>query len=302
MAIVTHPLRLKPRTKAYRVHFARAKEGGMSPEQAFLRFREKGAKGVDAERAKRLAGRYLSFVWYGKQKGFFDQLAAEGRPVSTGERVNGRRIPPMEMPGLYGQVAHAVKIFGRHLSTQKRGELRRKLAGSFHTFSTRQFVEDKKLGNVRLSALQLRDVLERENDTYGGFQARDGELYLSPDYYKEEGGFSFPLHEVVHQLLQEKVIKVDLPLASAAAHLYNLEKGVSKINLRLRPIRKGEFDRLPVKIAPDANEPEWTRTHGERLAQWVFQKFPETQKRWDYLYWRSQALTHAEALAMLKKK
>lgn len=270
-----------------------------SPESQFIRT-GKIPEGLDPNRAKQLGERFLSRTW---QQSAVREKAKLPVP-SQRQRISGGTLPKADREKVGEQVDFMVGIFGKRMDLTKRRELKARILQQItrQSLSIRSVLTEETRGSdlkqMRRSGKSLYGYLKDFGEIYPAMtQETTGRVYLAKGWSAQRSIQTTPVHETLHVLQKLGVIKDDVPFAQVADRLYGLEKGIFKVDRRIKSPTSSEFDRKPSRVLKTGGlaEPDWVYPHGDKLGQWVFTNLRPAQ-RWNYLFQRCQGLTHQQAL------
>ncbi|MFA4906893.1 MAG: hypothetical protein WC602_01345 [archaeon] len=281
----------------------------VSPESYFIRT-GKIPPGMDSKKAKILGTRFLSRKWF--------DTASNGNPrlplPTFRQRIHGGTHSKVGRAEIEKQAGFALGVFGRHLSRaeKERAMLNVKKMLTKRILSIGTVIREN---TFRTNLTEMRKS-GKEFFNYVKAKPNAGEIY--PALTKETTGKVYfakgwnskgnkeertaPIHEVIHILQKNGIIRTAVPFAQAADRLYGLENGILKPEKLMRAPTREEFDRKPKtekrfgeKFPNYESEPDWVYQVGDRIGQWAYLSLPK-EKRWDYLYLRCIGRSHAEAI------
>ncbi|MFH1587823.1 MAG: hypothetical protein ABIA76_00610 [Candidatus Diapherotrites archaeon] len=277
------------------------------PEYFFIRT-GKMHPHIDKKKAKKLGADFLSWFWAETHKSKNKKKKHVFPLPKHKERIFGALLPKYDLKLIQEQAKFAVKAFAKKISKKKQAEAEKKIMESISekSLSVNSILREKTiqdLKHMRNAGKDLYYHLKKHGRIYRAVvHETTGKIFFAKGWSQDKEAMTTPLHEAVHILWQEKIIKADVPFAQAADRLYGLEKGILEKDKRIRFPKKKEFDRMPHK-AKNGNydEPLWTHFAGNRLGQWIYLKLPKN-KRWKYLYFRCNGKTHKETMKKIKEK
>jgi len=282
-----------------------------SHESHFIRT-GKITAGLDRRKVKKLGARFLSWTWLKTSRSPKRKL-----PLPTfRQRMKGGKLPKADRKEIDSQINSALKIFVGHLPKNKINEIEQKIRGLITArilsvnIALREKTKGSDLKQMRTQGKELHHYFESEGKVQGEInpslmQETTGKTYFAKGFSSDKNSESSPFHESIHALQRLGLIKLDVPFAQAAERLYGLEKGIFKVDPRMRNPTKEEFDKKPkLEKIGELNvryEPNWSYPVGDRIGQWVFQNLPKHQ-RWQYMILRCNGKSHRETLQVLGRK
>lgn len=286
-----------------------AKRKRMSPESRFIRT-GKIPLDLDPSRAKNLGARFLSKTWHDEATKREKQGKGLDLPLPTmRQRIHGGRLTESELGEINRQVDFATDIFTKHLSPAKRRTVKRQarelVSKTTLSITSALNATGRDLTHMRAEGLELYSLLKRKGRGNMGIVNSDTSKFYLAKGWTTHPERSAAVHETIHVLCNLGVIKVEAPTASMADRLYALEQDFLKINLKLSEPALWEFDRQPAMKVISARiiaEPQWSYALGNKMGQWVFTHFSESEARWEYVRLRCMGKTHKETLAEIRKQ
>lgn len=283
----------------YRVALPSGKVKHVTPESHFLRT-GRVSPGFDYEKAKKLGERYLSRMWLGASRR--SKIPAPG----FRERLVGKRLSLREQLHARKQMEFALKVFCRNTGVIKRQSVRfavHKALSNRHLSLRFKLTEKGKDPTLLYSNIadSKADFIERGRLSHGIYKPKEEKFAVSEDWLHH--GPTTPIHETIHLLAEKKVIRVDVPFATAADVLYGVEHEMISPQLN-STLTKREFDfqeTVKSKSEHYYDENDESYEVGDKLGHWIYANIPE-KKRWDYLYWRCMGKSHLRALRICHLK
>ncbi|MFH1239850.1 MAG: hypothetical protein V1672_01415 [Candidatus Diapherotrites archaeon] len=260
--------------------------------------------GTDKKQGISKVVKFLCEFWE-KEAKHYGGTAKKNLP-SRKQMLSGGKLPKKDLNGINEQINDAVTIF---VPKEKRPAIKSKIQKSItgDLLSVNVALREKTNDNYDQMLMQAKELYYRlkefKGETYPALMLdTNGKIYFAKGWQNDKDAVCAPFHEAIHGLQHEGIIKSDVPFASVAECLYGLEKGLFKINLKLKTPRQKDFNKKPrMEKGSDTifYESKWAYRTGFRIGQWIYLNIPES-KRWKYLILRCNLKTHNETIRKLK--
>jgi len=254
-------------------------------EHKFIRSKN-FVKKVSKKHARKIATKALARAWE-KYSNLSDSIALV-HPTQH-QKIHGGNFPKEAIVIFKTQMRFLSDNFVAYLPKSKRAKARKLLFSLKPRMLTIPAVlKEKDLHDVEkmyAAAIELYAYLKNQGEIYPALlQESTGKFYLAKGWADDPETVTAPIHESIHRLALAEFIAIDVPFAYTAERLYGFEKGINKMDKKMRMPPKKELDIEPTLVRSkngkyQFSEPYSSLHSGYRLAQYIYAKI-RPKKRW----------------------